>query len=148
MLIKNRPQLWRSTRHRPISAGNPVILVALLIGLLNFPAMSTSGAELSHAHSLFMLGHHHHDLDGTIDFTSEHHGDASTDAAPPAATSTPSGLLLQEPADEFVGGAPIGLTISGPFSSNLVLTSVSPYFLLEPIPTGETEEPETPPPRV
>jgi len=147
VFFTSAPQTWHGTQYQPISAGNFLILVTLLIGLLNFPSMSTSGAELSHAHSLFMLGHHHHDPDGETDFSSDEQTQTSTDASPPSATSTPTGPLLQEPAEEFVGGAPIGLTLAGPLFNSFIPASTSPWWLEVSTPTGRLEEPETPPPR-
>ncbi len=148
MPFKRATQTWHRTQRPPISVGNFLILVTLLTGLLNFPSMSTSGAELSHPHSLFMLAHHHHDHDGEIDDVADHHTSSHPDINPPVASSASDGPVLQQPAAEFVGGGPIGLTLGRPTDHGISRSSNDTEFIIERSPAGLTDQPETPPPRV
>lgn len=107
--------------------------------------MSTSGAELAHPHSLFMLGDHHHNPDGTINFTSRRQQPSSVTA--PVSSVTPSGPVVQGPTDEFSGGGPIGLTLFNPKwivlpASDSIVLNASLRFA-----TSRVVAPDPPPPR-
>lgn len=147
MPFRNASSKLHGTRRRPMTAGRILIRLALLMGLLNFPAMSASGAELSHPHSLFMLGHHHHDHDGETKFTSDHHDADNSGMSQSFGVSSNGGPMMQGPAEEFVGGNPIGLTLSSSLSAELLGVTISPSLALFQLPTGESGKPEIPPPR-
>jgi hypothetical protein len=96
--------------YRPPAARYTLMVLLLLTGLLNFPSIAACGAELPHAHSLFMLADHHHEPDGELASMPQEHAPAAS-GAPITADSTPAGPILQDPSLEFVSGGPVGLAI-------------------------------------
>jgi hypothetical protein len=134
------------TGGRSTSFVGTAVMLTLVIGLLNFPSMGFSGAEIPHAHSLFMLADHHHDSDGEIDFTQ--HDDTHDAAEMPGATnSATSGPVVHDATPEFVEGGPVGL-----FLTSLIVLArkvlMTPVALQENLPArGQFLTPEPPPPR-
>ena len=119
-------------------------LVALCLGLLSFPSISTSGAEIPHPHSVFALASHHHDHDGEIAWTPPA-PKRVTDSADQTAYTGPS---MQPTIPEFVNGDPVGPALSGIVSPTLA-GSLTP--MVQPpcqATITERQAPEPPPPRV
>ena len=139
-------RMRRLKRSRRPTAGMIILLVLLLTGLLNFPSVCNCGAELPHAHSLFMLADHHHTSDGELDRTPP--GDRPDASATSIATNTAtSGPILQGPADEFAGGGPIGLSLAMTMGAHLQGLIMTTEWLNPNQGLGVTVAPESPPPQ-
>jgi hypothetical protein len=138
--------IWANSDNQSTSPMKLIILSMMVIGLLNFPSMTRSGAELPHAHSLFMLAHHHHEHDGEVDLSSPHAA-IDTNASRPAAVGPGSRPSLSGSDAEFVGGGPINLALFNLAASNSSFPSSGLARSLTLAPAGRDERPEVPPPR-
>lgn len=136
---------WRRTGIRESRYMGLLAVLFLVFGMLNFPSTCDCGAELPHAHSLFILGDHYHSPDGEIDTTPKPHSSDATSSATHA-DWTPGGPTLQGPSSEFIGGGPIGLSLTT-VSTGSGLTSGLSVDFRHSIPSGETTTPEPPPPQ-
>ncbi len=137
--------IGRARAQRPV-AGHLVIVLLLITGLLNFPSVCDCGAELPHAHSLFILADHDHAPNGDIVvYPMQQALDASAQAV--ASAPSPNAPVIQGPSDEFIGGGPIGLSLStfGPTGTLGSRTTLG--WPVRGLNLGVSVAPESPPPR-
>ncbi len=125
--------LGRSTRHL-------AFVLVILAGLLNFPTLCACGAALAHAHSLFLLPHHHH-------------GQANSVTADTGSATGSSSVTVATDHDPVIRASDIGLLTSQPVADTVAWLPAWPgfstlfhWFADLPPWVGQTIEPEPSPP--
>ena len=130
--------------NREITRPQLYLLVALVTGLMTFPTICNSGAEVPHPHALFMLAHHHHDETGEVDWTPTSRADG-TNTSSRSALDSPSAQPVTQSfmnSDQVVATAAIHVTFT-------TSGSLGPLSAIRSGPNGsDREAPEPPPPRI
>jgi hypothetical protein len=140
------------------STAGMLLVVALLLGLLNFPTTCACGVAVPHEHSLFLLHDHHHGHDGDeadsgtpigsgdaqdADESPSSHALSQSGGENPEMGATPT---LLGPAGTSTLGEEIALVLR-PLSANAERFRATPIDRLMLLGTGELPIPDSPPPR-
>lgn len=122
------------------STARLAFVLVILVGLLNFPTFCTCGATISHAHSLFLISHHHHSqaASATAD-TGPATGPSSVTVA---ADNDP---VIRELDTGFLTSQPVADTVTW-LSARLGFSTLFHWFDVLPPWVGQIVDPEPPPP--